>query len=285
MATLKNTTVAGTGAITLPVGTTAQRPGTPQAGDMRFNESFDTVEYYDGSLWRYQPDIVRAGLVLHLDAGEPASYSGTGTTWSDLTSNNNSVSLGGSATYSSNSGGYLDFSSTVSSASNNILSYLGVTTGADNDVPYSMEAIIYLDSAPTGTATSGMSILGHASAGGIGLQVFEDSGIKINFGYRANNNYYSTSTLSLSAWYHVLCTRGIGGTSAPINFYINGILDSSFFGDNRIDYTTASLQIGSAETRVGRFDGRIPYIAVYNRALSSSEVYQNFQALRGRYGI
>jgi hypothetical protein len=51
MATLKNTTINDTGFIRLPVGTTAQRPGSPVAGMIRFNTSLSIIEFYNGSSW------------------------------------------------------------------------------------------------------------------------------------------------------------------------------------------------------------------------------------------
>jgi hypothetical protein len=50
MATLKNTIINDTGHITLPVGTTAQRP-TVATGMIRYNSSLGTLEYYNGSGW------------------------------------------------------------------------------------------------------------------------------------------------------------------------------------------------------------------------------------------
>lgn len=52
MATLKNTTIDDTGFIRLPAGTTAQRPGSPTAGMVRYNSSLALNEYYDGTSWR-----------------------------------------------------------------------------------------------------------------------------------------------------------------------------------------------------------------------------------------
>jgi hypothetical protein len=57
MATLKNTTINDTGHLTLPSGTTAQRPGSPTAGMIRYNSSLGAVEYYNGSTWRYVGDV------------------------------------------------------------------------------------------------------------------------------------------------------------------------------------------------------------------------------------
>ena len=54
MATLKNTTINTTGYITLPAGTTAQRPASPVAGMMRFNTTFSRNEFYNGTTWIVQ---------------------------------------------------------------------------------------------------------------------------------------------------------------------------------------------------------------------------------------
>jgi len=51
MATLKNTTINDTGFIRIPNGTTAQRPGSPAAGMIRFNTTFNITEYYNGTNW------------------------------------------------------------------------------------------------------------------------------------------------------------------------------------------------------------------------------------------
>src|SRR5210317_1085103 len=47
-----NTEISGTEAAKLPVGTTAQREGSPKAGDQRFNSTISLMEYYDGIQWK-----------------------------------------------------------------------------------------------------------------------------------------------------------------------------------------------------------------------------------------
>ncbi len=59
MATLTNLNIDDTGHLTLPSGTTAQRPNSPQEGYIRFNTSTSTVEYFDGTYWRDSDNIVR----------------------------------------------------------------------------------------------------------------------------------------------------------------------------------------------------------------------------------
>jgi len=89
MAEFKNTSV--TGSLTIPQGTTAQRPIDPPNGSMRFNTTNGYAEYFRDSHWgelatgRGMP--VSNGLMLALDASNPNSYSGTGTTWYDVSGN------------------------------------------------------------------------------------------------------------------------------------------------------------------------------------------------------
>lgn len=45
------TKTANTGAITLPMGTTSQRPGTSTTGMFRFNTDVDSFEGYNGASW------------------------------------------------------------------------------------------------------------------------------------------------------------------------------------------------------------------------------------------
>lgn len=52
MATLKNTTIDGTDSLILPVGTTAQRPSSPETGMIRFNSDLGYPELYDGVTWK-----------------------------------------------------------------------------------------------------------------------------------------------------------------------------------------------------------------------------------------
>jgi len=51
MANLQNTRINDTGFINLPAGTTAQRPGSPVAGMIRYNTDLGSTEYYNGTSW------------------------------------------------------------------------------------------------------------------------------------------------------------------------------------------------------------------------------------------
>lgn len=51
MANLKNTVINDTGNLTIPTGTTGQRPASPQNGYTRYNTSLNYIEYYQNGVW------------------------------------------------------------------------------------------------------------------------------------------------------------------------------------------------------------------------------------------
>jgi len=72
MATLKNTTINDVGSLTLPAGSTGQRPGSPQAGMVRYNTDIDDTEFYDGDNWRPINDTnpeATGGTIIDVDIG------------------------------------------------------------------------------------------------------------------------------------------------------------------------------------------------------------------------
>jgi TM2 domain-containing membrane protein YozV len=86
--------------------------------------------------------------------------------------------------------------------------------------------------------------------------------------------------LSNNTWYHIIGTFNNSGLSTV---YLNGVSDGSLQVTNWPTGTiTATPYIG---TYAGYVNGQIPVAKIYNTCLTASQVAQNFQALRGRYGI
>ena len=106
-----------------------------------------------GGVYRDQL-VVTSGLTMWLDAGNPASYSGSGTTWTDLSGNGNDQTLINAPTYVAGPPSYFDFDG-VSQYSTGSTPVLGVntytkmvwfqfnTTGADNNIVSSHDLISY----------------------------------------------------------------------------------------------------------------------------------------------
>ena len=86
MATLKNTTFSGSANISLPTGTTAQRPGSLTAGMIRYNSSMVLLEFWDGTNWRpvtgYSKGGVGTGgdLITYTNNGIVHRFTGVGST-------------------------------------------------------------------------------------------------------------------------------------------------------------------------------------------------------------
>jgi hypothetical protein len=104
-----------------------------------------------------------------------------------------------------------------------------------------------------------------------------------------NNSYAavsaSSTTLSTNTWYHVV---GTYKKNDAAKIYVNGALINSTTGsvDKDIVYdTTNRFNIGQSNINSSWMDGQISLAKIYNRALTADEVAQNFNALRGRYGI
>lgn len=91
----------------------------------------------------------------------------------------------------------------------------------------------------------------------------------------------SASYLNTSNWFQIVGTY----TSGTRVMYINGVPITSDTQTGTIDTNSGGMTIGSYNSGAYYFNGNIAIVKVYNRALSAAEVKQNFNALRGRFGV
>lgn len=220
--------------------------------------------------------VVTDGLSLHLDAGDSDSYSGSGTTWFDLTSNNLDFTLTNSPTYSSSFGGHFTFDGVDEKAE---VSSGWTNFGTD---PFTIEAW-YRDHGSADFAT----IIGTQTGGTGNWQMdFIDNKIR----WQSNTNDFVTATSAtnvLNTWKQIVMVREGGGTD-EFKIYLNAALDTQ--GTLNIishDFnTTSQLRIACNRGDAIFFDGDLSIIRVYsNKALSASEVTQNYNANKGRYSL
>lgn len=277
MASLKNTTVAGTDSVQLPVGTTAQRPASPVNGDLRFNSQFKVVEYYDGSQWKYFPRVIEDGLILRLDAAEPDSYPGTGTNWNDLSSSNIDGTLTNGVGYSSANGGYLTFDGTNDYVdTSNDLDPEADGLFADTGNAWSVSAWFKDD-----YSTSGSIIAKSGGTGSVATFIVWAGGSSLNTRLRGGT-ILAIDTINTTSWYEVVITWN--GTTAKA--YLNGsFVDNITVGAASNQAVTFKIGAAGGGTPNNYFDGNISDVKVYNRALTADEIKQNFNALKGRYGV
>lgn len=215
--------------------------------------------------------IVTNGLALHLDAANIKSYPGTGTTWVDLSGNGNNGTLVGNPLYTS---GYFSFDfidDVINVADSSSLSF-------PNNI-FTINIWVYFNAV-------------NVTQGVIGKRGWEYSihaiSNQLNFyaWSSAGNVVYAMSTpIEALTWYNFTFTAN--GSTAFL--YRNGSLLNSYNKTiETMSDTSVGLTIGrggEASTGNAYMNGRVSNVTMYSRFLTSSEIQQNFNALRGRYGI
>ena len=222
----------------------------------------------------HSPSIVTDGLVLCLDAGNPKSYPGSGTTWTDLSGGGNTGTLTNGPTYSSANGGSLVFDGTNDYVNCGSPSTLNFGTGNFN-----LSCWVNIPS------TSGADWIGIISryVSGVGFWIQLNPGNRY-VGFSWDGSIFITSSTSAGGgqWKFISCQR-TGSTSAEV--YVNGILVASSSSMSSGTSNGQQIDIGRIDI-AGRYSaGNIAQVSIYNRALSAAEIQQNYNALKGRFSI
>lgn len=220
--------------------------------------------------------IVNSGLVVYLDAGQFASYPGSGTTWFDLTSNGNDGTLVNGVGYSSANSGYLTFDGT-----NDYVTPTGLTD-AFWQSNWTASFWVNFDIVNTGTSNDNVMLQHGTSATRSGLHLDERQA-KILLGLYGDD-LLSSSNVSASTWYNVVFT--LNNTTYRKEIYLNATLDASGTGGGAYIGAGSNARIGGPVLNFGlHLDGSVASGLFYNRILSSTEIAKNFNAIRSRYGI
>lgn len=212
----------------------------------------------------HSPRIVNSGLTLYLDSNNRKSYPGSGTTWANLSSNTNSLTLVNSPTFSAN--GVFSFnagSNQYATTSNNVL----------NSTAYTKCAWFQ---------TQNLSATNNIISGNNGQHAFWlAGGNKLNSGHNGGwSTVQSNTTLVTNQWYFGVVTFN---TTTGWALYLNGLLEVT--NASTTTFTGTGDVLVAAYGNSNLFQGQINGVFIYNRVLTAQEIQQNFNALRGRYGI
>ena len=235
--------------------------------------------------FHYSPKLVTDGLVLALDASNPKSYPGTGTTWYDLTPNSLNATLNSGPVFSTDNHGTIifdgvnDYATIGTSALTaiNVLTFelwINRTGIATTTAPY--DRIFQKDGGVSGypawgwhiNETNPTSISFKSAWGGSSGQT--------------NNtiSFDSNDTISLNEWN---CLATTINSSLLVSNYFNGSLSSTGTLGTAPMTTQDVIRIAQGDSR--EFQGKISSVKVYNRALTADEVSQNYNALKNRFGL
>ena len=240
----------------------------------------------------YGPNIVTDGLVLYLDAANPKSYPGTGTTWYDLSGNNNHFTLYNGASFS-----------------NNIMAFDGV-----NDY---MRTINNLNLTSTNVVTV-LYFIQPRSYGTVPKMIHE---LSTNFNPRPDSFCMSFSDPSAGQNYEVMAFLR-GNVGYNVASYSKTILNDLLWHHHTVIHDTTQISTehlmysdgqpsepviqnpvtGYSSNNTNTF-GNLPFyiasragisyfapinlgsVQMYNRALTLNEIQQNYNAQKSRFNL
>ena len=240
--------------------------------------------------------MIQDGLVLSLDAADRNSYPGSGTTWTDLSGNSNSGSLVNGPTFNSTNGGGIVFNGTnqygnlpiafanVSSSTQIFnLSFSSIDTASRGLLSYGNATPNYTSNIRLASSTDGIPSAGNAR---LGIRVY-DTGASINntiigaTNITANTNY-NIAFVMLASSYKIY----INGVEETLSVF-TGLNNGKWIG-NGVTATSTAIALGSVFYNNGYasyFAGTLYNTQIYNRALSSTEITQNYNSLKSRFGL
>ena len=221
--------------------------------------------------------IVTNGLVLHLDAAQRRSYSGSGTVWTDLSGNSNNGTLTNGPTFNSANGGSIVFDGVNDSITITHSSSINLTS------TLTLEAWIY----PLSLGSSWKAIVyknNTTNSGGYHMGInpfrFLGGGVKSP---SWNSVVSSTNAININEWCCVTMTLDL--TNSSIKFFKNGVNIYSGSFSASISGNTDPLMVAQNTGASENLNGIINNVKVYNRALSNTEILQNYNATKSRFEV
>jgi hypothetical protein len=218
--------------------------------------------------------ISNSGLVLHLDAGNTASYSGSGTTWNDLSGNGSNVTLS-NTTFNTANGGSIVFNGTTS--------YADFTANIGSANAVTVEMWVKTNSL---TSPVGMYF-------GFGLYDAWTSGGNIGYNTSAGDQYGIPSTQAdylgiVGGWRHLVFVM-YSSSKTNNKIYVNGESQSMSYSAGT--FTAANAVFNSGVGRISswkndlnwRMNMNVANFKVYNRELTQQEITNNFNANKSRF--
>lgn len=236
----------------------------------------------------YSPKTVTDGLILCLDAANTKSYPGSGTTWYDLTTNASNCTLTNGPSFQTTNKGIISFDGANDYAS---LPTISSTTAGFSITLWINASRWALPSCPcadvSGIVDWSTGYWNYASvfanAGGPGFVIYNQSsspvGVSVGFGVAGSD---------LNRWYHLVSTFG-PSPNGILKTYTNGafISQASLPGNNGDFTVTAAPSIAAYNRHCGTcyLEAKIAHLSFYNRPITASEVLQNYNSTKGRFGL
>ena len=223
--------------------------------------------------FNYSPKVITDGLVLYLDAANTRSYPGTGTAWNDLSRSGNNGTLTNGPTFNSGNGGSIVF--------DGVDDYVNCGSQKVNNTSFTFSCWVKLAIA---SGTQVFIAQGSTGAGSYQYIAFRNNLFQFNTD-GSNTFAESNSTPSANIWYNIVGVYNTTVTNKNI-IYVNSIPQTTV-STATANFTGDSTSLGRSPFGSGGafLNGNIANAQIYNRALSSTEILQNYNATKTRFGL
>ena len=219
------------------------------------------------------PDMIQDGLVLALDAADRNSYVSGSTSWYDLSGGSNTGTLISGSAYSGSNGGSVFF--------DGVNDYVSVATSGLVSSVISMDIWFNVNSSKQYSALMGSNVTEK-------YEMIIKSGGAIEVGLSTNNYMQYNNILSLNTWTNIVVTAESG---TQWKMYKNGVdlgSPTTYTGTWQVSGASISnFDLGRIRNNVASFaySGNISTVKIYNRALTATEILQNYNTQKARFGL
>jgi hypothetical protein len=237
-----------------------------------YNRTLSAAEIsqnYEAQKSKFANTIVQQGLVLNLDAGNPYSYAGSGTTWYDVSGGGYNAIIVNAPTFVSDSIKYFTCSSTQNFTISNPIS-----SQPNLSQIWTVSAWVNID---TITGAGGRYLISGLN-NGIFVE-FVDSGTLLYLNSGANDYYTYGNSIEGSGW--VMLTFLFRNSDGYRKIY-NNLIDITTSGPNN---TSTPAGNSATFTIANNMRGKIAQIMMYDRLLTVAEIAQNYNATKDRFGL
>ena len=230
----------------------------------------------------HSPKIVTNGLVLALDAANNKSYPGSGTSWNDLSNTGKNLTLTNGPTFSAANLGSIVFDGTNDYAAVNPVSAFNIYCIS---IWFKPTTIINSTSVSTSLIHFKSSIGKYIGFGPVTNRVSNEYITIVQEPGDKRTAVNDGGSLSAGIWYNIVFNY----ESSQYNIYINNTLKSTTFGSSTGNVPLITdpdfIYLNSYEGTSEYLGSSLSMCMIYNRSLTATEMLQNYNATKGRFGL
>jgi len=238
----------------------------------------------------HHPSIPRNGLVFYSDPANSKSYPSSGSiTGIDLSKSKNTISYISGVSYNAANGGSVGFNPSGSYCSISNVINVGPTS------TFSLCAWAKWNTTPTAGAARRPAIAASVLTNNFEFTLgfpytysLSKLGLEVGKAGVGSQTAYSINSAPTGVWYHLAGVYKNGSA----DFYLNGVYQSSITYNATVNSATTTsgnwllgVELYNNANSIGIMNGNVSAVCAYNRILTSGEIFQNYTALKGRFGL